>query len=298
MATFNTSDLLVYTVTGDISDEQLIQVVTDICMILSVARGSMVSLIYMDEYDDAGVLRARTHLARFTKRYSPWFAVAAIDFSDRGITKRFVESTYETYRGRRDEWKLDRGTIFAYLDGKVEGDFLEMRGVKLAVALELLKAVYLDLPTASVGEFCIDEDTFDATLPALRKAVKGPLVAAEIPNTGRQNVYSMMRGLNRTTFADVLGGLFDEIGFYPEKAEIDRFITCRDRLVHRGRFYSQVATAEEREKVPVFARTIDEYAFMVNFLDRVYLRLLGYDGPYVDHSVPDNPTRKASVNAS
>ena len=289
---------LSHTITGNISDEQLIELVTDICFILSVARGSMVSLAYINEYDDAGSLQVRTHLARVTKPYCPWPTVAAMEISDRGITKQFVEATYATYRRRRDDWKLNRGTIFSYLDGKVQGDFLEMRGVKLAIALEMLKAVYLDLPTADVSEFCIERATFESLYPALKSAVKGPLVAARIDGDARDNVYSIMRGSNRTTFRRVLAGLFEEIDFHPEKAEIDTFITCRDRLVHRGRFYSQVATEEECKKMKPFPRVIDEYAFMVNFLDRIFLRLLGYDGPYMDHRIPDNPIRKASVTSS
>jgi len=287
---------LVHTFCCDIDVAQLIEVVTDICSILSVARGSMVSLVYVDEYDYGDNLSVSTHLARITKLYSSWSAIRGLRGQGRSITKDFVEAAYPTFRARCDTWKLNKGTIFSYLDGKVEGDFLEMRGVKLVVALEMLKAVYLELPLANATEFCIDSALFAGIFETLKSAVSKILKDKDIPPVGRENVYSAMRGLNRTSFGTVLKGLFSEIDFRPDKDELKKFIECRDRLVHRGRFYSQVATEEERQRIPAFPRPIDEYAFLVNFLDRIFLRLLGYDGPYIDHSEIGNEKRRETVN--
>ena len=65
-------------------------------------------------------------------------------------------------------------------------------------------------------------------------------------------------------------------------SEIELFLKCRDYLVHTGRFYSQAATAEDRDEVPPSATPFEEFCFLISFLDRLYLKLFGYSGPYFD----------------
>ena len=39
---------------------------------------------------------------------------------------------------------------------------------------------------------------------------------------------------------------------------------------------------DEQSNARVFSGHVDEWLFMVNMLDRVFLRMLGYDGPYLN----------------
>jgi hypothetical protein len=84
--------------------------------------------------------------------------MAIIDarYEGREETRQFIESPYPVFLERRDPYKLDKGTIDAYLDAKSEDDYLQTRAVKLAVALEKLKAVFINQPDSSSKEFVID----------------------------------------------------------------------------------------------------------------------------------------------
>lgn len=167
--------------------------------------------------------------------------------------------------------------------------------MKVAVALEMLKAAYLASPDAAVGAYIIDSGGFEALLPTLEAAVADTLRAGGVDGPSRHAMLGALRGLNRTSFRRVLKGLFDAIGFRPPRREIDLFIACRNSLVHQGRFYCETATPEDRRRCEPLATWADEYLFLVNVLDRVFLRLLGYGGPYIDWRAAGNPTRREHV---
>lgn len=92
--------------------------------------------------DEAGSCVARTHASTVTKPYCP---LAVIDPTVDSDTKRFLEQTYPVYISKRNDYRLNRGTIDAYLDAKAENDYLETRAVKLAVAMEMLKNVFVSI---------------------------------------------------------------------------------------------------------------------------------------------------------
>jgi hypothetical protein len=131
-------------------------VVDNLCYILSVARGTKIQWIYLDEYNAAEKRISRTHCSRVTKPFCS-LPVIRPDVSDRKATKGFIECAYSIYVDRKKDWRLNQGTIDAYLEGKAEHDYLELRGVKLVVAMEMLKSVFSKLSSSpkceSFGEF-------------------------------------------------------------------------------------------------------------------------------------------------
>jgi hypothetical protein len=109
------------------------------------------------------------------------------------------------------------------------------------------------------------------------------LKEAGVPPSARGEIYSKLRGFNRRSFADLLGDFFNSIGLRPTTREVQLFIQCRNKLVHAGEFYSVAATTEERARCEPLSSPREEYYFMVNFLDQIFLRILGYSGQYVDY---------------
>jgi len=208
-------------------------------------------------------------------------------------TKIFLERAYSAYVSRRDSLRLNRGTIDAYLDAKAENDYLETRGVKLAVALEMLKAVFLELPDSSAKEFVLDQEDFKKHVQPISEAIEKILEQEGVEKNDRKAICSQKRieGLNRRAFRYFIGKLCKQIGLKVEEKEIRLFVECRDKLVHKGRFYCEDATNEEREKCPPLPSETDEYFFLVNFLDRIFLKLLGYSGTYIDWRAPERPDR-------
>jgi len=111
--------------------EKKLVLINDICYLISVARGTKVNWIYYKLFgDNTPILMG--HQNRITKGFNSSYNLITNDYSENNI-KNFLERTYDTYLARKDQYQLDRGTIDAYLDAKAEGDFLEMRGAKLAM---------------------------------------------------------------------------------------------------------------------------------------------------------------------
>jgi hypothetical protein len=274
----------------DRDSEWVEDVVNALCYLLSVARGTKVEWIYCDYYDGNGTWLSRTHAARITKEYGPLFVLR-----DDLETKLFVEGTYGTYRARRADYQLDQGTIDIYLDAKAEHDYLQLRGIKLAVAMEAIKAVLLKLHQVSVEEYILNYDDFRGVKSKIQKFVCSELKAEKIGPTQRDMIYRKLSELNRRPFKDILTDLFDYIHLRVEEQDLAQFIKSRDSLVHQGRFYYETATPDDRKQVEPLNSEIEEYCFLVNFLDRVFLKLLGYSGSYLDRRMPAQPVHREQV---
>lgn len=118
--------------------DSLNQAITDFCYIISVGRGTKINWIYCDQYDCHKKLKKRIWYSHVTKPYTP---LPTIDYRQCGAqeTRIFIEGAYIPFLQHKDDLALCKGTIDSYLDAKSENDYLEMRGVKLSVCLEILK---------------------------------------------------------------------------------------------------------------------------------------------------------------
>lgn len=276
------------------------EVVEDLCYILSVARGTKVQWVYRDQYDVTGKLMSRTHSSRITKPYCPLNIICPIDSAGRE-TKTFVEQAYKVYVEKRESFKLSKGTIDAYLDAKAEADYLEIRSAKLALAMEMLKSVLLEMPDETMKGYIIKEKDFRKLIDPLCNAIDKVLCVGGIDENSRKEIYENIHDkgkileLNRKSFASLLKWLCNDINLETTGKEIRIFVESRNKLVHNGRFYCELATSDERKKLSPLPSKIHEYLFLVNFLDRVFLKLLGYGGPYIDWRVPGSPTRQEQV---
>jgi hypothetical protein len=278
----------------------------ELCHVLSIARGTAVQWLYRGEIDLEGRQLACTHHHHITKPYSP---LPVIDprAGGRDATKSFIETAYPNYLKHRERFHLAKGVIAGYLDSRIEIDYLEMRGVKAAVAMEMIKAAYLDgLPTVP-HEFCMEPQQFQGALvSAVSKAIRGVLKEANIDKRLREKMTAAgkLQGLNRRSFAEVVRDMCKYIDLYVAADEVKLLVHIRNNLIHRGRFYCETATADDRERCPPKDDPWQEYQFLIDFLDRFFLTMLGYSGPYVDwrgtekfieQRGPPNPRPASSV---
>jgi hypothetical protein len=265
--------------------QRLEEVMDNLCRLLSVARGTKIEWIYCDHYDATGILVRRRHLAFITKPYSP-MAIVDARIGGRAATKIFLEGSYRTYVERRDAYKLNKGTIDAYLGAKAESDYMESRGAKLAVALEKLKAVFLSQPGTTAKEYIVEQDEFCRLIEPIRKAIDTVLKEASVNADSRKAITTKAKitGLNRRSFGYAIRKLCKVINLKVDERDLQLFVQGRNKLVHEGDFYCQVATPEERAECPPLPSRAEEYYFLVNFLDKIFLKLLGYSGPYVDYN--------------
>ncbi len=261
--------------------DQLAQAVSDLCLVLSVMRGTKVQWIYRQDWQGQRVIKT-IHRAGLTKAYSP-LAPLGYDYESRSDSERFVQAGLVAL-STSPILQSDRTVIDAYLDAKVEHDFLETRAAKVALALEKLKQVCLQTGAMAVGEFEADEAIFRSVVPAMVSAALPLAISGGIPADVAKRIISESKlgGLNRTSFRQVVKALLSLIVLKVPTAEQGLFIACRNSLVHVGRFYCDAATAEQRANVQPLATPFEEYCFMISFLDRIFLKIFGYSGKYFD----------------
>jgi hypothetical protein len=282
-------------------DEKIDGIVGRLCHVLSVARGTRIVWVYRYAYDSEGRLAAMYHFSAWVGRYSSLsvFDDGAAHMQD---VKRFIETAYVVFCDRKDVFELGSNLIESYLAAKAEGDLLERRGVKLAVALEVLRHLFLRQAHCPVQEFILPGPRFEKIAEkSLRPAFREVLGEKQVDEGDIRAICEKLRELNRTSFAVVLRSLFDSVGFSPAEAETRLFLRERNTLVHTGHFYRY--KAEDRSVVffthDDASADIDEddsawkkagYFFMINFMDRLFLRFFGYTGKYLNrkiHSLKD-----------
>ena len=249
-----------------------------VCCLLSVARGTKVQWIQEQLLNSAAECIHVSHVNRITKRFSN---LAPIDSKRALASRSFVEGCYAAASANWHKFKLGAGTVDAVLDAKAEGDYLEIRGAKLAVALELMKHNVL-AAIEPEAEFIIPADTFQPLLGDLAAHLKSFLTARKIDaeKAGAVSSASRLPQLNRRSFSYLLRRVAKQIDLKLDRAELALVVQCRNSLVHRGDYYCVTATQDERAKNLPKPTRMAEYLFLVGFLDQFLLRLVDYRGPY------------------
>ncbi|MCD6317574.1 hypothetical protein J7M02_00725 [Candidatus Aerophobetes bacterium] len=261
--------------------EELTQMVGNLCYVLSVARGTQISWIYRDIYSSDGSLLRKLHAARVTK---PYTGLPVIDPRDPHETKAFVERAYSAYIHKKDLYRLDSGTIDAYLDAKQESDFLQMRGLKIVVAMEMV--VWSVARALGVSEKILCEQEFRQLRSKLRRLIKNDILQGSQMRNKRALVYSKIPELKRRSFKDMLREITssNNLDLRLSKYEVELFVRCRNSLVHEGDFYCNTAKLRDRQICAPKQSASEEYFLLTNVLDRIFLKILEYQGIYIDCS--------------
>lgn len=258
--------------------EKIVEIVDDICFLLSIKKGTKVSWIYYDICDNTGKTIFKKHGSKVTKIFQP---LDIFYFKDpHGFqTKKFLELTYPHYIKNRDRLKLNRGVIDTYLDAKTENDFIETRAGKLALTIEFLKNEFL-VSKGKESEYVLPSNDFKNMTPAISAAmIKAINLQCVIdPKIIRLIVSEKkVEGLNRRSFGNILKEIIKEFDAHVSSKEITLFIRCRNSLVHRGNFYCKTCQPEDIRECEPLPSYMFEYFFMINILDRIFLSILGLD---------------------
>lgn len=265
--------------------EELEQLVDNLCYILSVAYGTKINWVYRDIYSLDGLLLRRLHSRRVTKPYTP---LSIIDPRNPHETRAFIEQVYPVYINKKNPYRLHRGTIDAYLDAKQEADFLEMRGLKMVVAMEM--TVWHIGRLLGINEEILDKDKseFRKLRIKLERLIKSEILQGSNSKMKRRRdlVYSKIPELKRRSFRDMVKEIIspDHISLPLSDDELELFVRSRNSLVHKGDFYCNTANNRDRVTCPPQQTPADEYFFLTNILDRMFLKILGYRGIYIDCS--------------
>lgn len=251
-----------------------IDVIDAICYLLSLAAGSKVNWIYRDDYTPSGEILRRSHRDGVTKRYS---ALRAVQLKD---VKSFVEEALPVYLERNKEgWQVNV-LVDSFLDATQEGDFLEMRGVKLAVTGEMIKSAFLKAVDYEAQVVPTNKFKKIRKKAKLSEAIKEVLKAKLHPHLQEdklerlcETVSDKLVDLNRLPFKRVLKDLRDHLELEVTEEELARFANSRDTLIHEGRFHCGFASEETGA-----GQLWKEYRSNQSFISRLLLRLVGYGG--------------------
>ena len=258
----------------------------ELCYLLSIALGTKINWITLTESTAARSWLRRYHCSRITK---PYGALSVVDRNGSGIgafLRRVADCSLEQARKKSG---LTSAVIDTYLDAKSEGDFLQVRAVKLMVAVEMLKASYAVESGLDVLAFSRQE--FEQLRPELLRGIKNSLASAG-EATQRAAIYANAGALNRIPFSRQLGRLCKAAGFVVTDEEIQRFVASRNKLIHEGQFYCDCATTREKSRIAPLSDHISEWFWLLHFADRLVLRAINYVGPYIDWSTPESPGQR------
>jgi hypothetical protein len=150
--------------------------------------------------------------------------------------------------------------------------------------MEMLKDVFLTTSDASIKDSIIEEERFEAFLAPLcngiREALSGLIEDSTLDLLCCESNQKRLSCLNRISFRQAVKDLCRSIDFRP-KEDLTLFICCRDSLVHTGKFYFETATDKQKAVCKPLKERKYEYFFLVNFLDKIFLKLFNYSGIYL-----------------
>jgi hypothetical protein len=266
--------------------KDITEIITNLCYILSIARGTKINWIYYNILNDSGECSSRFHRSNITKSYN---ILKIIDSGVEGRyeTKEFIECAYFELYQSKNKLNLDNMAIDAYLDAKAESDFLEMRGAKLAVSMEIIKNKYISYENSHISEFIIEKKKYSCYQKVIKKNITDYFESIGLKNELIESICNNISNLNRTSFRAIIIDICNAIGLNFENEEINWFVKSRNSLIHTGEFYNK-----KHKNIEFYKSSIHEFLYLITFLDKIFLKTLNYKGVYIDWSEPNKPERK------
>ena len=258
------------------SIEQIIEVIDDICHILSIANGTKIQWTSYKFNKDSYV--HEKYLNKTTSSYTPFFVIAP----DTNSIKIFIETVYSTFIEKKDTYNL-KWIINAFLDSKSEGHYTGTRGLRAVVVMEMLREYFLK--TKSIEGHIFQTNVFKKIKKNIKKEIERTL-ENDIKNNvdssdeKKEMLFSKISDLNRKTFKEILVSFLKSIDFDVEKEndDIECFIKSRNALVHRGQFFYDIYNESDCK----YKSSFEEFTFIINFIDKVILKLIRYSGFYLN----------------
>jgi hypothetical protein len=136
------------------------EIITDLCNVISIARGTTINWIYYEVCNDDKKIISLKHVNNVCKNYETVLLVN----KKLVTTKLFIEESYTAFKESNNLLKNNKRIIYAYLDAKAHSDDLNARGIKLVVVIEILTNAFLDSPNAKINRNIVTIQPFEKKL--------------------------------------------------------------------------------------------------------------------------------------
>jgi len=248
---------------GDgVSLQDAVETVSNMCGLLSLARGTKINWVYYEQLDEEAHRVSVAHRDMPTKPFSPTPLIHPREPDD---TAEFLQQCFQTYR---EDTTFDLGRLSdGYVDAKGQG-FLESKGLVACALLDFLVGRYR---TASGAHTMLPKAVFKKVAAELTRTIEAfqPHVSDALHRTRLREISSRLGELNRPPLRITLQEFCHSLGLKVRSQEIDEVVHTRNSLVHRAQFKDASTGARE-------------YLKLVNTIDRLLLKILGYKGYYID----------------
>lgn len=248
--------------------KELIPKIDEVCHLLSLSRGTKITWVNAEEYMGGG--KTCGIILRNAVTW-PFSSLPLIDPREPSDTPLFIEQVYPTYLKLRDVYNLDIA-IEQCLDAKRETAYLETRALAAVALIDSLQQQYGSghKLTEIVKEFGNHEN-------GIRKCLESFIISA-FPSVKEEQLGEMVGKipeLNRRSFLNLLRKWVDNLDLQILASELSAIRDTRHSLAHRMCFKSRDGLGKERE-----------YFRLVNFINMVFLKLLGYQGYFIYVDLP------------
>lgn len=293
-----TAELVIDSNLSEITTSDCDRIAEVLCRVLSIARGTQIAWIYRISRDSTGNPVSYVHSNHVTRNYYG-LSLLSDRLDDAELTKMFAETMFPAYLARSSQYMFDIGSLDTYLEAKSGEQYLEMRALKATVAMEMLVAGYFSESVALPSGQLLDPAMFNGMVEKLRDSIHCIVLEAtgDKEKANRMTERGRVRGLNQPSLSERVHRMWTAIGLQTSPADADLIEHSRNCLAHTGRFACspQNRAAWHGADMP-WSTPVGEYGFLLSLLDRTILRILNYDGPYIDWRRLDHYERHMHVN--
>ena len=270
----NVTSELVIPLKNDTEFEKAEEISRTICYLLSICRGSKIVWMYYTCFDEKGtvICQVRKDPTIFSLSSFPELIPPDMFWID--ATKSFLEKSYqatidypkiEEYLGRLSD---------LYIDARIGSGYIDTQGLKSVVLMEVIVKYVLADPRFEIKEIILEDDE------DLKMNIKN-VIRSMIPDKNiRSALYENLTNINRTPFKKLITRLCEKIELKVDESDIESFVKSRNALIHTGFFSCEIDNPEERQTDQPSFDTFREYRFIINFIDKIFLKLFNYSGDY------------------
>jgi len=236
----------------------------ELCHLLSLSRGTKINWVNAESLDSVG---NQTPIVLKNSITWPFSSLTLIDYRNPNDTPTFIEKVYPAYLKYRNTYNLDIA-IEQCLDAKRETAYLETRGLAAVALIDSLQQLY-----ASGHGLAKIVDDFSKRKHRLHEYLRN-FITSTFPNIQNEELNEVLQKipeLNRRSFLNLLKKWTSDLGLQISDSELSAIKDTRNSLTHRMCFKSTASHGKVRE-----------YFRLINFINKVLLKLLEYQGYYIN----------------